>query len=250
MTEIHRILADTGSALIFCNDMLLGTYLTNTAGLTLRQIFHWHKTNRNPVPLGGPTGINKYLDSVEYILWFTKSDCFTFNPGQIDTDMCSPIKTTLFQTPQCSGNERFTGDNGRALHPCQKPVKLVESLLLTHSNRGDTVCDLFLGTGTTAEVAVRWERCFVGCEMDPTFFDVSIRRAMSVLGSYKEPAIDEWDEYYDSGEVVREYDWSEEKEVRFQADMERLRGEYLAGKLPSWVGKGRADFQAKAVNLA
>jgi DNA modification methylase len=248
MVEISRILSDTGSALVFCNDVLLGTYLSNTAGLTLRQIFHWHKTNRNPVPLDGPTGINKYLDSVEYILWFTKSDKFTFNPCNIDTDMCSTVKTTLFQTPQCSGNERLTGVNGRALHPCQKPVKLIEALLLTHSNRGDRVCDLFLGTGTTAEVATRHERSFWGCEMDPKFHDISVKRAMSVLGSYKEPVADEWDEYYESGDVVREFDWSEEKELRFQAEMERMRGEFLAGRLPSWVGNAVADMEKAVVN--
>ena len=73
MPEIYRILDDKGSALIFCSDILLPTYLMNTGGLKLRQILHWYKNNPNPSPLDGKTGIYRYLSAIEYILWFTKN---------------------------------------------------------------------------------------------------------------------------------------------------------------------------------
>jgi ParB family transcriptional regulator, chromosome partitioning protein len=198
MPEIYRILADNGSALIFCSDVLLPTYIANTGGLKLRQFIHWHKSNPDTSPLDGKHGIFRYLDSMEYILWFTKTDEFTFNPEKIDTDMCGKAKKNCFITGICNGNERIKGDDGKALHSCQKPVELIESLLLTHSNRGDRVVDLFVGSGTTPVLATKWGRSFWGTEQDPEHYDVALKRAMFPLGGYPEMS----DNYDDLEEMV------------------------------------------------
>jgi DNA modification methylase len=103
-------------------------------------------------------------------------------PRRANTDICGDTKTDLFRTTQCGGGERFKNAEGKTLHKCQKPYDLIETLLLTHSNRGDRVMDPFLGTGTTAEAAVRWERKFWGIERDPEYFARARDRATSVLG--------------------------------------------------------------------
>jgi ParB/RepB/Spo0J family partition protein len=224
MPELYRILDDKGSALIFCSDILLPTYLANTGGLKLRQIIHWHKTNPETSPLDGKHGIYRYLDSMEYILWFTKGDKFTFNVKKIDVDLCGSAKLNCFISGTCSGNERMAGEDGKALHPCQKPTDLIESLLLTHSNRGDRVVDLFVGSGTIAEVAVQWGRKFAGCEMDPDYFDFALKRTMFAVGGYPE-ALEEYNDYEEDDDLVREFDWTEELEVEYQADMTRLQAE-------------------------
>lgn len=46
----------------------------------------------------------------------------------------------------------------------QKPVKLMERIVSTHSNKGDLVVDMFCGSGTTGEAAIGLERRFLGCE--------------------------------------------------------------------------------------
>lgn len=49
---------------------------------------------------------------------------------------------------------------------CQKPVPLLERLVLTHSNQGDLVVDPFAGFGTTGIAAIKHNRSFRGCDSD------------------------------------------------------------------------------------
>jgi len=239
MKEVNRMTAHNGSALIFCSEVYLGTYLTNTFDLKLVQIMHWYKTNKDPKPLEGNTGLNKYLDSVEYILWFVKDyENYTFNSMSIDKEVAGSKRTTRFEsddfsTGQCAGGERYKADPNandkiKAFHRCQKPVDLIESLLLAHSNRGDMVVDLFSGTGTTAEVAVSWERSFFGTEMNPEFHALAEKRMAYFIGKNEyiledEEYSDEWDEYYDNDEVIRgEYEPEINEELKEKITEEML----------------------------
>jgi len=61
-------------------------------------------------------------------------------------------------------------------HPTQKPEKLIAKLLLASSREGDLVLDPFLGSGTTAVVARKLGRRFVGIEMDEEHCLVALRR--------------------------------------------------------------------------
>ena len=61
-------------------------------------------------------------------------------------------------------------------HPTQKPEKLIAKLVLASSNPGDLVFDPFLGSGTTAVVARKLKRRFVGCEIDRTYCCLALRR--------------------------------------------------------------------------
>ncbi|MBM3840852.1 MAG: site-specific DNA-methyltransferase [Verrucomicrobia bacterium] len=61
-------------------------------------------------------------------------------------------------------------------HPTQKPEKLIAKLLLASSREGDFVFDPFLGSGTTAAVARKLGRHFLGIEMDETFACLSAKR--------------------------------------------------------------------------
>jgi site-specific DNA-methyltransferase (adenine-specific) len=61
-------------------------------------------------------------------------------------------------------------------HPAQKPVALLERIILASSNEGDVVLDPFMGSGTTAVAALRTKRRFRGVELDPLWNDVTIER--------------------------------------------------------------------------
>lgn len=60
--------------------------------------------------------------------------------------------------------------DGPALHPTQKPVALMEYLIRTYTNVGDTVLDNCMGSGTTGVACVRTGRKFIGMERDPVHF--------------------------------------------------------------------------------
>lgn len=63
------------------------------------------------------------------------------------------------------------------LHPTTKPLELVEYLMGNSSQSGDLVIDWFLGSGTTLIAAHRTGRRCYGCEIEPRYADVILRRA-------------------------------------------------------------------------
>ena len=62
------------------------------------------------------------------------------------------------------------------IHPTQKPVALLEYLIQTYTNEGDTVLDITMGSGTTGVACVQLNRNFIGIEIDPTYFAIAQER--------------------------------------------------------------------------
>lgn len=62
------------------------------------------------------------------------------------------------------------------VHETQKPVPLIEYLVQTYSNPGDTVLDNTMGSGTTGIACLNAQRSFIGIELEPTFFDLAKKR--------------------------------------------------------------------------
>lgn len=62
------------------------------------------------------------------------------------------------------------------LHPTQKPVALMEYLIKTYTNEGDTVLDFTMGSGTTGVACVNTGRRFIGIELDPGYFAIAEKR--------------------------------------------------------------------------
>ncbi|MEJ5295805.1 MAG: site-specific DNA-methyltransferase, partial [Fimbriimonadales bacterium] len=77
--------------------------------------------------------------------------------------------------PICTGRERVKID-GKKAHPTQKPEALLYRIITLSSQPGDVVLDPFLGTGTTAVVAKRLRRHYIGIEQDPTYCQLAIQR--------------------------------------------------------------------------
>lgn len=61
-------------------------------------------------------------------------------------------------------------------HPTQKPVALMEYLIRTYTNEGDTVLDNCMGSGTTGVACVNTNRRFIGIELDQDYFDIAKQR--------------------------------------------------------------------------
>ena len=63
-----------------------------------------------------------------------------------------------------------------SVHPTQKPVALMEYLIRTYTNEGQTVLDFTMGSGTTGVACMNTGRNFIGIEMDADYFDIAASR--------------------------------------------------------------------------
>jgi len=64
----------------------------------------------------------------------------------------------------------------KGLHPTQKPVALMEYLVKTYTNEGETVLDFTMGSGTTGVACKNLNRSFIGIEMDDKYFELARER--------------------------------------------------------------------------
>ena len=70
---------------------------------------------------------------------------------------------------------------GKTVHPTQKPVALMEYLILTYTNEGDVVLDNTMGSGTTGVACVNTGRKFIGIERDPEYFKIAEQRIYDAM---------------------------------------------------------------------
>lgn len=67
-------------------------------------------------------------------------------------------------------------NRNRKLHPTQKPVELLEYLIKTYSNEGDTILDNCMGSGSTGVACINTNRNFIGIELDKKYFEIAQHR--------------------------------------------------------------------------
>ena len=75
--------------------------------------------------------------------------------------------------------------SNKSIHPTQKPVELMEYLIKTYTNEGETVLDNCMGSGTTAIAAINTKRNFIGFELDEAYFGLAveiIKKQMQIVG--------------------------------------------------------------------
>lgn len=78
-----------------------------------------------------------------------------------------------------------------SFHPMQKPVDLFQVLLNEWTPAGGLICDPYFGSGTTAVACIRTGRKFIGCEIDPAYFQIAcdrIRRELQQGTLFREQA--------------------------------------------------------------
>jgi site-specific DNA-methyltransferase (adenine-specific) len=68
------------------------------------------------------------------------------------------------------------------LHPTQKPVALMEYLIRTYTNEGETVLDFTMGSGTTGVACMNTGRRFIGIEQDEGYFKIAQKRIETAMG--------------------------------------------------------------------
>ena len=73
-------------------------------------------------------------------------------------------------------NDRINFHNEKGMRESQKPVALMEYLIKTYTNEGETVLDFTMGSGTTGVAAKNLNRGFIGIEMDLDYFNIALER--------------------------------------------------------------------------
>ena len=68
---------------------------------------------------------------------------------------------------------KVSRDNGKSVHPTQKPVALMEYLIKTYTNENETVLDFTMGSGSTGVACKNTNRNFIGIEMDDKYFNIA-----------------------------------------------------------------------------
>ena len=86
------------------------------------------------------------------------------------------INVIHFNTAECEG---------KVYHPTKKPVTLCEYLIKTYTNKGETVLDNCIGSGTTAIACMNTNRNYIGFEMDNTYFNIANKRVKDYLHKLK-----------------------------------------------------------------
>lgn len=89
--------------------------------------------------------------------------------------------STVIEIPAVGSN---SGE--KVNHPTQKPVLLMEYLIKTYTNEGDTVLDFTMGSGTTGVACANTNRNFIGIELDEGYFNIAKER---IETAYKEKEI-------------------------------------------------------------
>ena len=79
--------------------------------------------------------------------------------------------TNILRVPSLKGSSKE-----KVGHPSQKPIKLIEMLILSATREGDLVLDPFLGSGTTALVCQNLSRSFAGIEIEPKYIEIAESR--------------------------------------------------------------------------
>ena len=77
----------------------------------------------------------------------------------------------------------FTHNCGKSKygHPTEKPLEIIEKLILTASNEGDLVFDPFMGSGTTAAACKELNRNFIGCEIESKYCEIAEKRLRKTI---------------------------------------------------------------------
>lgn len=83
--------------------------------------------------------------------------------------------------------EISTANQHGKVHPTQKPVALMEYLVKTYTNEGETVLDFTMGSGTTGVACANTNRKFIGIELDNTYFNIAKER---IENAFKEKGND------------------------------------------------------------
>ncbi|HOJ52254.1 MAG TPA: site-specific DNA-methyltransferase [Syntrophales bacterium] len=143
-------------------------YAMQQLGMKILNDITWEKPNPPP-----NLSCRYFTHSTETIIWAAKNERtkHRFNYEIMRQLNAGKQMKSVWTIPAPNGEEKAFGK-----HPTQKPIALLERIILASTNEGDLVFDPFAGSSTTGVAAVNLKRRFVGCELESDFISLSINR--------------------------------------------------------------------------
>lgn len=195
LTECRRVLRKDGTLWVigsYHNIFRIGAILQDLGFWVLNDIV-WRKSNPMPNFRG-----RRFTNAHETLIWAARGrdSRYRFNYQAMKTANDDLQMRSDWYLPICNGGERLRNQHGLKLHPTQKPEAMLHRVLLSSTLPEDIVLDPFSGTGTTAVVAKRLNRHFIGIERHPAYVEAAWARlaqtrplageAMSITPSKRE----------------------------------------------------------------
>jgi site-specific DNA-methyltransferase (adenine-specific) len=191
--QLKRVIKPNGAIVMTASQPFTTTLIASNMKMW-RHNFVWDKVS----PTGHLNAKKKPLSRHEDVVVFCKANHgkMTYFP-QMRTGKYrnkSPKRSTDGIEGRCYGTVEHKGDNyndqyyptsiyeystGNRLnksHPTQKPVALMEYLIKTYTNEGETVLDFTMGSGTTGVACANLNRNFIGIEKDENYFKIACSR--------------------------------------------------------------------------
>jgi len=180
----QNVLKNNGSIYISCTYHNIGEVMIalKDLGFKINNVITWQKSN--PMP-----NMTKrvFTHSTEFVVWAVKGKKWVFNYNELkiinpEKQKSGDLKQMrdVWSMPLVQGAERLRGADRRALHPTQKPEEMLKRIITASSVKGDIVLDPFLGSGTTAVVAKKLGRKWIGIEKEVKYVEASEKRLIGI----------------------------------------------------------------------
>jgi site-specific DNA-methyltransferase (adenine-specific) len=148
-------------------------YAMQQLGMKILNDITWEKPNPPP-----NLSCRYFTHSTETIIWAAKTEKskHVFNYAKMRAENGGKQMKTVWNIKPPSTEEKEFGK-----HPTQKPVALLERIILASTNEGDFVFDPFSGSSTTGVAAIKLNRKFVGCELEKEYLEMSQKRLLTEI---------------------------------------------------------------------
>lgn len=181
LSECRRVLKAEGTIWVigtYHNIYRVGRILQDLGFWILNDVI-WVKANPMPNFRG-----TRFTNAHETLIWakHSKGSGYTFNYWDMKSLNDGVQMRSDWVIPICSGKERAR-ESGTRAHSTQKPLALLYRIITSSTNRGDTILDPFLGSGTTAVAARTLGRRWIGVEKDSAYIELSMKRVSEAVSS-------------------------------------------------------------------
>ena len=165
LQESFRVLKPSGSIWVagtYHNIYTTG-YIMQKIGFEILNEILWHKTDATP-----NFSCTRFVADHENFIWARKGEKHTFNYELMKKMNGGTQMRCVWSKGKTTG--------GKKIHPTQKPEWLLERIILASSNRNEVILDPFMGSGTTAVVAKKLKRNYIGIEISSKYCELAKKR--------------------------------------------------------------------------
>jgi site-specific DNA-methyltransferase (adenine-specific) len=177
ISEVMRVLKPNGNIIIFGsyhNIYKIGSILQDFDRKLINSIT-WYKRNAFP-----NVTQRMFCESTEHIIWAVnetqkKAKNWKFNYKEMKALNGGVQMRNMWDIVATPGSERIHGK-----HPSQKPLEVLNRLVIGCSNKGDIIIDPFMGSGTLPVAAQINDRKYIGIDSEKDFCDLALKRVKAV----------------------------------------------------------------------